>query len=108
MLLFDISHLHVKELAPGLKSNLIRTKNISVAFWNMIRQTVIPNREYEFETMIVVLEGKLMLTINHETCEINPGMGIVVPPHKEHSIRTIGNCKGMDITAPERQVKEKV
>ena len=106
MLLFDISHLHVKELAPGLKGKFILTKNHSVAFWNMTRQTVIHNRECESETLIVVLEGKLMLTINHETCEINPGMGIFLPPNEKYSIRTTVNCSGIDITVPERRMKK--
>jgi len=100
MMLFDISHLHVKTLAPGLNGRFIRTKNVSVAFWNMARHTTIPSRKYEFETLIIPLEGKLSLTINHETCEINPGMGILIPPHTEHSICTIGDCRGVDIITP--------
>lgn len=100
MLLFDSSRLHIKELAVGLKGRCIHTKNISLAFWNLARHVSIPLRQQEFETLMIVQQGRLAITINHETCELEPGMGILLSPGTEHHLRGITDCSVMDIISP--------
>ena len=59
----NLSNLKYKEVFPGLKGKLIHGKNISWAFWEVKKGSVVPEHSHVHEQIMYVLEGEFRLSI---------------------------------------------
>lgn len=100
---FDISKLPVQELAPGTDVRLINTDNMTVSFWNITAGTVVPPHQHVHESLLILLEGRIKMTIGEETKELESGMSAFVPSNVMHQAEISTDCRMIDVFYPVRK-----
>lgn len=92
-----------KEIMPGLHGKLIHTENMSLAFWDVEKDAVVPEHSHVNEQVMQVLEGKFEFTLNGVTKVYEPGELVVIGSYMPHSGKALTACKLMDVFSPTRE-----
>ena len=87
----------------GLKAKLVHTETQTFAFWEIDKDTVLPEHQHPHEQVSFVTEGELELTINNVTKIVSKGMFAHIPPNTNHSARALSNVKLTDVFTPVRE-----
>lgn len=101
--MIDLSALAQKEVINGYKARFIHTGNVTLAFWEVEKDALLPEHSHVHEQITQVLEGKYKLTIEGETRIYEKGLVAIIPSHALHSGRALTDCKLMDIFSPVRE-----
>jgi len=100
---YKLTQLKSKELIPGFHGKLIHTLNMSLAFWEVDKDSIVPEHSHMNEQVMQVLEGKFEFTVNGNSAIYVPGDLVVIEPGAIHSERALTTCKLMDIFSPTRE-----
>ncbi|MDP5230315.1 MAG: cupin domain-containing protein [Cellulophaga sp.] len=92
-----------KEIMPGLHGKLIHTENMSLAFWDVEKGSIVPEHSHVNEQVMQVLEGKFEFTLNGVTKVYEPGELVVIGSYMPHSGKALTACKLMDVFSPTRE-----
>jgi quercetin dioxygenase-like cupin family protein len=103
MSFFDISKLPVQEMSPGTDVRLIHSDNMTISFWNITAGTIVPPHQHVHESVLILLEGRLKMTIGEETMVLESGMSAFVPSNVTHHAEIGTNCRMIDIFYPVRK-----
>ena len=91
------------EIMPGYHGKLIHAETMSIAYWNVDKNAVVPEHSHMHEQVMHVLEGDFEFTLDGETNTYHPGDIVIIAPFKKHSGRALTPCKLMDVFSPVRE-----
>ncbi|NVO04318.1 MAG: cupin domain-containing protein [Bacteroidetes bacterium] len=98
-----LSEIESKEIIEGYKAKFVHTKTITLAFWEVDENAVLPSHSHFHEQTSQVLEGQFQLTIDGFSKIYEPGEIVVIPSNAVHEGKAITNCKLLDIFSPVRE-----
>jgi len=101
--MIDINKIKPVEMFAGFTAKFIHTPNLSLGFWEVKKDSILPEHSHINEQVTQVLEGELELTIDGETAIYKAGCLAVIPPNILHGGRAISDCKLFDIFHPSRE-----
>lgn len=99
----NISDLKTTELINGFHGKFVHAKNFTIAFWEIDKDSILPEHAHIHEQTTQVIEGSLELTIGAETKILVAGEIAVIPPNVIHSGKALTNCKVTDTFCPVRE-----
>jgi quercetin dioxygenase-like cupin family protein len=99
----EISSLPSKEIIKGFNGRFVHTENLSIGFWEIDKDAVLPMHSHVHEQTTQVLEGEFELTVGGVLHHCIPGSIMVIPSYVEHGGRALTNCKIMDTFSPVRE-----
>ncbi|MFT6370301.1 MAG: quercetin dioxygenase-like cupin family protein [Maribacter sp.] len=92
-----------KEIIPGYHGKLIHTKTMSLVFWDVEKDAVVPEHNHIHEQIMHVMEGKFEFTLDGETKIYLPGDIVPIAANVPHSGKALTSCKLMDVFSPVRE-----
>ena len=92
-----------KEIFPGFIGRFEHTTNMTLAFWDAIAGSNVPEHSHIHEQVVTVREGKLELVVNGESRIMDAGCMAVIPSNVKHSAYAVTNCKLLDVFYPVRE-----
>ena len=98
-----LSEIESKEIVKGYKAKFVHTENITLAFWEVEANAILPSHSHFHEQTSQVLEGKFQLTIRGISKNYEVGEIVVIPSNAIHEGKAITDCKLMDIFCPVRE-----
>ena len=101
--MIEINKIKGVEMFAGFTAKFIHTENLSLGFWDVKKDAVLPQHSHINEQVTQVMEGELELTIDGKTAIYKAGFMVVIPPNIVHGGRAITDCKLFDIFYPTRE-----
>ncbi len=98
-----LSDLPVKEYIPGYHGRMIHTDRMTMAYWEVEQDAVVPEHEHDNEQIMQVLEGRFELTLDGISQVYEPGDLVVIPSMVRHGGRAITSCRILDVFSPVRE-----
>ena len=98
-----IDNIAQKEIMPGFKGRLVHAEKFTIAFWEIIEGSILPEHNHIHVQSTQVTKGVLELTINGETQILKEGSIIVIPPNAIHKGKALTYCEITDTFCPTRE-----
>ena len=92
----NIKNLKQREIIPGFNGKFVNGENITWAFWDIKKDSSIPDHFHIHEQIMHVISGDFEFTINGLTSVFSEGDTIVIPSNIPHRGKALTNCKIMD------------
>ena len=99
----NIKNLKQREIIPGFNGKFVNGENITWAFWDIKKNSSIPDHFHIHEQIMHVISGDFEFTINGLTSVFSEGDTIVIPSNIPHRGKALTNCKIMDVFSPKRE-----
>ncbi len=99
----NIKNLKQREIIPGFNGKFVNGENITWAFWDIKKDSSIPDHFHIHEQIMHVISGDFEFTINGLTSVFSEGDTIVIPSNIPHRGKALTNCKIMDVFSPKRE-----
>ena len=103
MVFKNLDDIEQNELIPGYRVKFIHSENMTIAYWNIKKDALLPEHKHPHEQVANITEGKFELTVDGETQIVEAGDVVVIPSNTKHSGKAITNCKIIDIFYPVRE-----
>jgi quercetin dioxygenase-like cupin family protein len=103
MSFITLNNLTPKEVVPGYYGRVIHTETMSLMYWMVEKEAIMPIHTHLHEQVAHVIIGRFELTVDGETRVMEPGMVAVIPPHAPHGGKAITYCELMDVFYPVRE-----
>jgi quercetin dioxygenase-like cupin family protein len=98
-----IKDIPKSEIMPGFKGQFVHSEGFTIAFWDIQKNSILPEHSHFNEQTTQVTEGTLELTVEGKKHILVPGTILVIPANKVHSGKAITNCKVTDTFCPARK-----
>lgn len=98
----NLANIQAKEIMPGYHGKLVHTENMSLVFWDVEKDAVVPQHHHVHEQIMHVIEGEFELTLDAETKVYHPGDIVPIGSNVPHSGKALTPCKLMDVFSPTR------
>ena len=99
----NIKNLKQREIIPGFNGKFVNGENITWVFWDIKKDSSIPDHFHIHEQIMHVISGDFEFTINGLTSVFSEGDTIVIPSNIPHRGKALTNCKIMDVFSPKRE-----
>ncbi len=99
----NLSTITSKEIMPGYHGKLVHTKNMSLVFWDVKKDAVVPEHQHVHEQIMHVLEGEFQFTLNGVTKVYSAGDIVPIQSNVPHGGKALTPCKLMDVFSPARE-----
>jgi quercetin dioxygenase-like cupin family protein len=99
----NISNITSKEIMPGYHGKLVHTETMTLVFWNVEKNAVVPEHHHVHEQIMHVIEGTFEFTLAGETKTYHPGDIVPIASNTPHSGKALSPCKLMDVFSPARE-----
>ena len=99
----NVKNLKQREIVPGFHGRFINGENITWAFWEIEKDSSIPDHFHIHEQIMHVVSGDFEFTVNGITSVFSNGDTIVIPSNTPHRGKALTNCKIMDVFSPKRE-----
>ena len=99
----NLSNIPSKEIMPGYHGKLVHTETMSLVFWYVEKDAVVPEHHHVHEQIMHVIDGEFEFTVNGETKIYTPGDIVPIASNEPHSGRALTPCKLMDVFSPARE-----
>jgi quercetin dioxygenase-like cupin family protein len=99
----NLHELEEKELIPGFKGNFVHSENMTIAYWGIEADAVLPEHSHPHEQVANIIEGELELTVSGQMKVLRPGSVAIIPSDAVHSGRAITRCRVIDVFHPVRE-----
>ena len=99
----NIKNLKPKEIIPGFKGRFVNGENLTWAFWEIKKDSTIPEHFHVHEQIMHVISGSFSFTLEGETSVFGEGDTIVIPSNCKHCGSALTDCKIMDVFCPKRE-----
>ncbi len=101
--IIELSSLEYFESFDGLKARLIHTNAQTFSFWEIKKDSALPEHRHINEQVSIVTKGILALTIDGKTTNMKPGMVALIPPNADHSGIALTDVEVTDVFYPVRE-----
>ncbi len=91
-----------KEIMPGYHGKLVHSETMSLVFWEVEKEAIVPEHSHVNEQIMHVIEGEFEFTLSGKTKVYHPGDIVVIASHEKHSGKALTPCKLMDVFSPAR------
>lgn len=98
----NLINIPSKEIMPGYHGKLVHSQNMSLAFWEVKKDAVVPEHAHMNEQIMHVMEGDFEFTLEGNTQIYGPGDIVIIAPHQKHSGKALTDCKLLDVFSPTR------
>jgi quercetin dioxygenase-like cupin family protein len=102
-LLHQLNKINSVELLPGFHGKMIHTENMTLAFWEIKKDSELPLHQHVHEQVATMLEGKFELILDGISHILEPGQVLEIPSGVPHSGRALTECKILDVFSPVRE-----
>ena len=99
----NLSNIQSKEVMPGYHGKLVHTKNITLVFWNVEKDAVVPEHHHVHEQIMHVIEGEFEFSLDGETKVYRSGDIVPIASNLPHSGKALTACQLMDVFSPARE-----
>jgi len=99
----NLSEIKSKEIMPGYHGKLVHGERMSWVFWNVDKDSEVPEHHHIHEQIMHVVEGAFEFTLDGKTNTYHPGDVVIIPSNIPHSGKALTACKLMDIFSPVRE-----
>ena len=87
----------------GFNGKFVNGENITWAFWEIKKDSSIPEHFHVHEQIMYVISGSFSFTLEGETSVFGEGDTIVIPSNHKHYGTALTDCKIMDVFCPKRE-----
>ena len=101
-MLEKLKNINSKEIIAGYFGKFFHGKNMTIAFWNVKKNSKIPKHNHLHEQCLYVKEGSFELKMDGKTINVSKDELIFIPSNKPHSGIAITDCELIDIFSPNR------
>ena len=98
----NLSNIASKEIMPGYHGKLVHTKTMSLVFWEVEKDAVVPKHHHVHEQIMHVIKGEFEFTLDGDTKIYYPGDIVPIPSMTPHSGKALTPCELMDVFSPAR------
>ncbi|MEP7195437.1 MAG: cupin domain-containing protein [Saprospiraceae bacterium] len=98
-----LEELQQSEPLSGLKVRFVHSENMTLAFWEIKENAILPDHNHVHEQVSMVTKGEFELTVDGETKILKQGMVAIIPSFARHSARAITECEVTDTFYPVRE-----
>jgi len=99
----SLKDIESKELIKGFRVRFIHSENVTLAYWDIDEDAVLPEHSHIHEQIAIVTDGEFEFTIEGKSTICKPGGIMIIPSNAVHSGRALTNCKITDIFSPVRE-----
>ena len=99
----NIKNLKSREIISGFNGKFVNGENITWAFWDIKKDSSIPEHFHIHEQIMHVISGSFSFTLEGETSVFGEGDTIVIPSNSKHFGTALTDCKIMDVFSPKRE-----
>lgn len=99
----NIADVKAFEVVPGIVGKIIHTDAMSMSFFEISKDAVLPEHDHMHEQTSYVQEGKFEFTVDGITKIISAGDYINIAPNTPHSAKALTDCKIIDVFVPCRE-----
>lgn len=99
----DLNEIEEKEIVPGCWARFVHTENLTIAYWNIKADYILPEHSHPNEQIVNVIKGKLELTIDGKQYLAEPGKVFILPPDVKHAGKGLTDCRVIDVFYPVRE-----
>lgn len=103
MAIIDLHLANRVEVVPGCFARFLHSENVTIAYWEILRGSTLPEHSHPHEQIAQILEGQFEIAINGATSILPPGKVAIIPPHAIHSGQALTDCKIIDVFYPIRE-----
>ena len=99
----ELMKIEPREIFPGFQGRFIHSSNMTFAYWEVRKDSLVPVHSHLHEQVVNMLEGQIELTVSDKTHTLSPGSVLVIPSHAVHSGRALTDCRILDVFYPVRE-----
>lgn len=99
----NIHQLPSKEVMPGFKGRFVHGENITYAYWDIKKGSVLPLHHHVHEQLTNLVEGEFEMTIDGVTNTFKAGDVAVIPSNVPHEGVAKTDCVIIDVFSPRRE-----
>ncbi len=99
----QLSEKEEREVMPGFRGRFIHSETMTFAFWDIDKDSVLPEHQHPHEQVAIVQSGAFELTIDGITGVYENSKIAVIPSGAVHSGRALTDCKILDVFSPPRE-----
>lgn len=99
----DLSNITPKEIIPGYHGKLVHTENMTLVFWDVEKDAIVPEHHHVHEQIMHVIEGEFEFTLDGETEIYRSGAIVPIASNLPHSGKALTPCKLLDVFSPRRE-----
>ena len=103
MSFITLDEIEQREPFPGFRVRFVHSANMTLAYWEIQADAVLPEHSHPHEQVANVLDGLFELTISGDTRVLGPGSVAIIASHALHSGRAVTNCRIVDVFYPIRE-----
>ena len=97
-----LQDIPVKQMRPGFFGKMVHGDNSSLVFWEIKKDSSLPEHRHVHEQITHIVEGQLEMVIGGEKYLFTAGTVHVIPSNVPHSAHALTDCKVIDTFAPAR------
>ncbi|MBV6647361.1 MAG: cupin domain-containing protein [Cyclobacteriaceae bacterium] len=98
----ELDQLEEKEIMPGFYGKFLHMENMTIAYWRVMKGSVLPEHSHHHEQSTNVISGQLEMTIDGQTQVVDSSIPVTIPSHVPHSGKALSDCLVVDIFSPKR------
>jgi len=93
----------VEQLTDSIRRRMIVGTREMLVRWEFLKGAVAPRHSHPHEQIVMMLEGKLRLTVGDADTIMAPGDIVVIPPDVPHEAQALEDTLVLDIFSPPRE-----
>ncbi len=91
------------EIIPGFLGKFVHGNKMSLAFWNVKKNSTVPLHNHPHEQCLYVKRGVFELTIESKKKVLKENEVIIIPSNIKHSGKALTECELIDVFTPARE-----
>lgn len=103
MKIYNIEKIEILTPMDGLRGRMVHTRDLTIAFWEIDKNSILPLHKHINTQTSHVVSGKLELTIGGLTKVLNAGELVVINSNELHSGKALTPCYVIDTFSPPRK-----
>jgi quercetin dioxygenase-like cupin family protein len=103
MILKNLIDIQEKEIVPGFRAKFIHSNNMTIAYWNIKANALMPEHSHPHEQVVNMIDGEFELIVEDKAQTLKPGMVVIIPSSVKHYGKAITDCSIIDVFYPVRE-----
>ncbi len=99
----NLDDFTAKEIMPGFFGKMIHTETMTLAYWDIKKDSALPEHHHVHHQVVNMLSGEFELTVAGVPHHLKAGDIYVLKSNVPHSGRAITDCQILDVFQPTRE-----